>query len=193
MASQDQDQALRYIAFDPGDRWVGVALFTLTHKRCYVGAGLYDREREDAYACVHDLRRRLRKDRIIRVLAEDFQIRGRGFNTFGSGQTLRLLGALEYVTLREGRPFRVVPPRPPTALRTLLALSIPIQTWRTTWLPGRPWEHALSAWRVLGQTLLEDHAMLLRQMKNVRQREASTYHLDYYGIDHQAPVQEWSW
>lgn len=161
---------MNYLALDPGDRWIGVATlqFSFEKKKASIsfGATCLDRKDRSIGETMDDVAGLVGLIDAHRLVVEDYQIRQVGFNSFNAGQTLRLLGALQY-QYEENKNVRLalVKPDSPTLAQ---------QFWRHLWddirgtvdrhVPREQRQHAYSAWRVLGAYLMSNELETLQRI-----------------------------
>lgn len=119
------------------------------------------------------------RDRTISVVAEDFRIRAQGSNTFSRGETLRLLGALEYVAERNGNPWHVVPAADPDRALRELVLGTYLKPWREHWPSTETLQHARSALRVIASHLLKAWPDVLAFLLTSRNAALPTMQVDH--------------
>lgn len=149
------------VGIDPGDSWCGFAALDISKYAIRAESRTYGRDDRNIFRMVETLLPFAgTKERVI-VAVENFQIRGQGHQRFSAGDTLRLIGALEYVCIRYGWSFNLVPPGSWKADLPLLFGNHILTQYRKAWpTPGHAnWDHCLSAWRVLGRHLLSEHLL----------------------------------
>lgn len=163
-----------YFAFDPGERWTGFARLARTGARTWrADAGVldgtpYHRAAQLLDLQLLDLQLGDGSEETV-VVAEDYHVRPVGHQRFTSGIPLRLLGALEYVSSGRAQ-FFLEPSAPADEGLELLGISHLLSDLR-----GDPrWEHARSAWRVLGMHLLREAPELVRSLDTPRSRKGRT-------------------
>lgn len=146
-----------YLGIDPGDKWVGWARMQVTDRTYTCCMGVYNR------AMFNDLTRLvnviMEANTPSHVICESFQLRALGHNKFGRGETLRLIGALQYATGQAQLAWSEVPPGNAVVELGQLHLGKYIEKWMK-WVPASAdtnWRHAHSAWRVIGRYLLTMH------------------------------------
>jgi len=156
------------IAIDPGERWTGFGILSFDNKGRRLGdIGFLD-GKEDFYYAADFLDRLVNHYRPKYVIVEDFQTRPVGHQRFSKALTARLIGAMEYVVQKyDGTEWRTEPPGDPIKGLKLLKLSQTMMHWKQIWPKpsDRSWNHAMSAWRVLGQFLIREDPDLLRSLK----------------------------
>jgi hypothetical protein len=172
------NQNVRWIAIDPGERWCGLAVLEREEK-----------PRDDqflwyAHTCVLDKQNREGRKRNWRVLdlvatllgrqgiliMEDYRARPVGHQAFSGGETFRMLGALEYCAKMHASQWFFYPPGPPMDDLGHLHLLPVLDAWRVrSWpTPNNPeWNHAFSAWRVLGMHLMKTSPETLLTFKKL--------------------------
>lgn len=174
---------MNYIGLDPGDRWVGVAILyrnmtletgkkpsSVSMKKQWKFHSLtVDRKGQRLVETIDNIRELIQNFGVQTLIAEDYQIRPQGFNSFNAGPTLRLLGALELMTQTFNQmPFHMVKPDNPDLAQLF---------WRHRWPEIRKMiqhkvardsraTHAISAWRVLGKFLMSNDLLTLQQVHN---------------------------
>ena len=108
------------------------------------------------------------------MVIEEFRVRPVAHNAFTRGETIKLIGSLEYAASEKSVPVHFAPPADPL---TILHLPIgrPVVRWRQRWpkLSDYRWHHALSAWRVLGHHLLNTDRQLLLELEHVTATDCS--------------------
>lgn len=185
-----------WIAFDPGDRWTGVAVLALNDfLGAYAEAFVLDAEASDWVEPVRYLKRllALADPKLVTVLAEDYRTRPQGHQAFSRGTTLRLLGALESAAEIAGCAWGTIAPGSPDDLK-LLKLGTLFSAWEKEWpRPGdSDWRHARSAWRVLGQHLAFRESATFAKLRRAKLRPArATYVEVETGL--RAPPTLFSW
>lgn len=133
----------RFIAIDPGERWVGVAALGLLRDRWTLEMGQIER-RSAALAPVIDMLECWKPH----VMAwERFQHRSQGHQTFNGGGTLQLIGAMRYQAERKSRRWREEHTANPETLKHYPIYKI-LQAWDRDVS-----SHVHSAWRVMMDTL----------------------------------------
>lgn len=156
------------IAIDPGERWTGFGILSLDNRgRRFGDMGFLD-GKEDFYYAVDFLDRLVGYYRPNYVIVEDFQTRPVGHQRFSKALTARLIGAMEYTVRKyEGTEWRMEQPGDPVKGLKLLKLSQTMMYWKQVWPKpsDRSWNHAMSAWRVLGQHLIRTDPDLLRSLR----------------------------
>lgn len=157
-----------YIGIDPGDKWVGVASMTVvgnTSGYYYMNMGVLNRANHFDMSFVVDSIVPQRSSHHI-VVCESFQQRPVGYNRFGRGDTLRLMGALQYLSLKRGHEWNEIPPGDPNEVYRLY-----VGKFLDAWLPKCPkpeaaqWKHAWSAWRVMARWLMMRESKDLTRMR----------------------------
>lgn len=161
----------RWIGVDPGDRWLGLAILTQVDSTTWT-----------ADMRVVDLAQRRSRTHVVNeflqlvdsmfdvVVAENFSARAVGHQRFNQGDTLRLLGALEYGVTNRQCSFFLVPPGDPKQLNGMFFKRW-LEMWQGRWLDrSNPhWRHALSAWRALIVHLMaSDGGRIILALKNSR-------------------------
>lgn len=155
-----------YIGIDPGDVWCGFAALETTPEGVIrVEARTYDVENHHGYiGMATDIIDLLPHAKRTHIVCEDFRIRKVGHQSFGAGNTLRFLGALEYGARQvKAFSFSTIPPNDKVEELTRELYGRVLFNYRNHWPKSRhaAWRHCLSAWRVLGQYLMtHDRAVL---------------------------------
>lgn len=162
--SQFPRQPLRLVAVDPGDVWCGIArldmrpLFNRTSEvsgvECVLDARVLHLPERSCLQRVHEVIFCTPAPHgwMNVVVAENFKIRPQAFNSFSAGDTLRLLGALEYAVSTTKRTTWAEPVAPADPDKYLPLLSNgALDSWLADGWPQpkhAQWVHARSAWRV---------------------------------------------
>jgi hypothetical protein len=151
--------ATRFVAVDPGDVWCGVAALELRGPIW------------SAYTTVLHVTPRTIRETIIEILrcnptgliVERYQQRGVGHQRWAEPNAPRIIGALEYVAECNGLGFHLEMPNSPQLLERMPFWPI-IEKWRAHWQQGHAanWQHALSAWRILGSFMMRRQSFLDR-------------------------------
>lgn len=161
-----------YIAFDPGDRWTGLAVMGQCQRdpRCWFAeAAILDQQRRPRFIAAKYLRHYLSQSRrdVAHVVAERYQVRAEGHQRWNQGETLKLLGALEYEALHWGATWSTEPPGDPEQLRHLPLWNL-VHPWSRYWDVHAAWQHTRSAWRVLAMYLLRTRPQVLDAVERLR-------------------------
>lgn len=148
-----------YIGIDPGETWCGFAALETTPEGVIrVEARTYDVENHHGYiGMATDIIDLLPHAKRTHIVCEDFRIRRQGHQTFSAGNTLRLLGALEYGASQvKAFSFSVEAPTDKFEQINHQLYGRILRNYRNHWPKSRhtSWHHCLSAWRVLGQYLM---------------------------------------
>lgn len=147
----------RYIGIDPGDVWTGYATLKIGSSKYYAHMGVLRNAEHSFKDLVDTLIPAKDSYPEYTIVAESYQFRAQGFNTYSRGATPRLLGGLQYASLAAGWHWSEVMPKDPTE-KTLNEFGIGryLERWAEFYPnPGdNRWIHARSAWRVLCQYLL---------------------------------------
>lgn len=162
-----------YIGIDPGEAWCGFAALEVTSDSIVrVEARTYSIAARDGYLqMAHDILDLLPHSRRTHVVCEDFRIRRSGHQHFSAGNTLRLLGALEFgATSIDAFKFFLVPPNDNGERESRELFGRVLWNYRKQWPRPRhaAWGHCLSAWRVLGHHLLAQDRTLLLQIHKMK-------------------------
>jgi hypothetical protein len=155
------------IGIDPGERWTGMA-FLRTRKSTMMTAeiGIIDGS-QNRYLSVELLNEEIEDEDEVHVVCEDYVVRPVGHQRFTHAYTVRVIGALEYVTHFHRKTWDTLPAGDPDKQLKLLGLSNLFIQWSMEWPErNRPqWHHGRAAWRVLAQWLLASDPDLLQRMK----------------------------
>jgi hypothetical protein len=146
----------------------------------------------------HDIVDLLPHSRETHVVCEDFRIRKAGHQRFSRGDTLRLIGALEYgVSSVDAFKFYLIPPNDHGERETRELFGRVLASYRRTW-PRRKdpaWGHCLSAWRVLGNHLFHhERDVLLRLLQRKRSHRCDQWLpalVRQPRVEHIAPAAVW--
>jgi hypothetical protein len=161
-----------YIGVDPGEAWCGFSALDITSDGAVrVEARTYSVTARGGYLrMAHDIVDLL-PHRRAHIVCEDFRIRRSGHQHFSAGNTLRLLGALEFgVTSVDAFKFFLVPPNDRGDTETRELFGSVLWNYRRSWPKPRhaAWGHCVSAWRVLGHHLLAHERALLLKLHTVK-------------------------
>jgi hypothetical protein len=129
-------------------------------------------------------------------------VRHSGHQRFSHGNTLRFIGALEYGTsMIDAFQFFLVPPNDHGEQETRELFGHVLFNYRKVWPRHRhaAWGHCLSAWRVLGNHLLQNNHELLISLRKQKKSHRSTQWLPISAArmptekhaDHVAPAARW--
>jgi hypothetical protein len=171
---------MRFFAFDPGDVWLGFAALqtddtdgTLRDPQTQIHAMtkvIHVPSRDIPGAAMDALVYNLGREDTV-VICEDFKIRPQGHNAFSSGNTLRLIGALQYAASQYARTtWSLIPPgNAEKELPQLLGTGF-FTDWQRSWVKPKNanWRHARSAWRVLARHLMMRQPHLLNRLRDER-------------------------
>lgn len=169
MARQKEDRALsapeEFGAIDPGDVHVGYAAmrFKPETRRYELRMGVLHRRERTLTETVNDVLAQMP----ARVIIENYRARPVGHQQFNAGETLRLIGALEYATQlpTSARRCFFEPPGNPDHDLPKLKLSPIIDKWIEVFGEVNPnWRHAYAAWRALGMYVMRNDFALLDQL-----------------------------
>lgn len=153
-----------YIGLDPGESWCGFAALEVKSHTIRVEARTYSVKSRTSYLQMAQDVMDIIPHRETCVISEDFRIRGSGHQRFSAGNTLRLIGALEYATSeRSQATFHLIPPNDNGERETRELFGKVLLGYRSSW-PQKShstWGHCVSAWRVLGQHLFHHERDLL--------------------------------
>lgn len=144
---------MNFLGVDPGERWLGLAGLVCMSHRWHAHIMVVDMKGTAMYDNVDLFRRMVGEE--TRVVCEDYRVRPQGHNRFSGHATLKLIGALHFVTEDRKGTFHLVPPGPPESLTEIAFGERPLQYWRERWKQfGNPnWNHGMSAWRALAYFL----------------------------------------
>jgi hypothetical protein len=155
---------MRFIAVDPGEAWVGIAMLEIRGTRWQAESRVL---KVDARQHLLEVAQDALTWAPAIILAEDFRVRPVGHNSFSGGYTLKLLGALEAVTRIRDATWLTMLPGPAADLE-MLQLGRFVR--RADWAPSSPqWRHALSAWRVLGRHLLTEEREAMEKLRKIKE------------------------
>lgn len=164
-----------YVGIDPGAAWCGFAALNVGKHSIRAAAATYGRDDRSLTSIVRTLLPFAHTDEIT-VIAEDFQIRSVGHQRFNRGDTLRLLGALEYESLSAGWSWNLIAPGSwKDELPKLFGNEL-IADYKQRWpLRGHAnWDHCLSAWRVLGRFFLGNKLSVMSELRR-NKRDGTPY------------------
>ena len=155
---------MRFIGIDPGERWVGIAMLEATGSKWQAESRVLDVQARSGFL-------QLVSDVLIwapaTIIAEDYRVRPVGHQAFTAGYTLRLLGALQVSAEAKDATWIMLQPGPAAELDLLqLGRFVKRSDWPASNDPH--WQHALSAWRVLGRYLLQEHKELLEKLRKTK-------------------------
>jgi hypothetical protein len=167
---------MRLLAIDPGERWVGVASLRVADGWVRAMSMVVDRTGE------RDIRDTV--DFIcswfgmITVVVENYQQRNVGHQRFSGNETLRLIGALQYVSCKNSWEWGEVMPGNPDHELPELPLWPILKQWRTMRRAKNvAWRHCDSAWRIGQRWLLSKKPTLAAQL--YRSRQAHVHETQY--------------
>lgn len=159
----------RWVGIDPGDRWMGVSILTQIDKKTWTAdMRVIDIEVvKNRHLLVKGMMHILSPKDV--VLCENYQIRRAGHQSFNVGETLRLIGALEFATLDQLCDFVLVMPGDPNDINDMFFGAI-LKTWQEKWMRGnaKEWDHARSAWRVMLIYLMSKHPDVIRKLQSAQ-------------------------
>jgi hypothetical protein len=176
---------MRVVAVDPGEAWTGVARLDVepvldTRMGGVVGvqfvldARLIHSKPRTLLETVSEVMFALPAPRPFEsvLVLEAFAMRGQGFNTFSAGNTLRLIGALEYaVQYSQRMALATAQPADPDKNDLLHNLSNrALVAWMRDWPSpsASNWHHVRSAWRVLCDYLFRTRPNVLSWLRDAR-------------------------
>jgi len=189
-----------YIGIDPGDAWCGfAALETTPEGAIRVESRTYDVKNHHGYiGMATDIIDLLPHAKRTHIVCEDFRIRRQGHQAFGAGNTLRLLGALEFGASQiKAFSFSTVAPTDNVEDITRELFGRVLFNYRSDWPKSRhaSWRHCLSAWRVLGQYLITHDRAVLEILHKKKRSHSCPQWLPVnqrVGRDRVAEAAEWS-
>lgn len=170
------------LGIDPGEAWCGFAALQMERRFLRVQASTFSTDNRNVFRMVQTLLP-FPKYENVTVVCEDFQVRPVGHQRFTRGQTLRLIGALEYHVINQGWLWRLIPPgKWQRELPQIFGNNF-LSSYREHW-PDKTnpqWDHCLSAWRVIGRYLLAEQ--LLSVLKPIRSRAHALRNDDAFWAD----------
>jgi hypothetical protein len=186
-----------WVGIDPGEKHCGFAALEITSDEVIrVESRTYDVAAHGGYLemakSIVDL---LPHARRANVVCEDFRIRKAGHQRFSSGDTLRMIGAIEMAVRSLNQyEFALIPPAdaPDAAFKLFGKIIVKYKAkWPRTHHPN--WLHCLSAWRVLGLHLMSTTQDTLMQFHDcTRVREVDRWlPTSALRTDHVADAMEW--
>src|ERR1044072_7076385 len=104
---------MKIIGIDPGEAWTGVAALDIGSNGMHTKTRVF---RSDARRLADLVDEVVPGGPDVHIVAENFSVRPVGFNAFSQGQTLRILGALQYATEKRSHTWTLVPPADPDAV-----------------------------------------------------------------------------
>lgn len=148
-----------YIGIDPGESWCGFAALDVSDTMIRAEARTYSVTSRGGYLkMTHALLDLLPHNRQTTIIVEDFRIRKAGHQSYSRGDTLRFIGALEYgASCIDAFGFHLISPNDHGEQETRQLFGHVLYNYRRNWPRPRhaAWGHCLSAWRVLGQHLMQ--------------------------------------
>lgn len=168
---------MRYVAVDPGDRWVGVVV--MDHHaidRLVTWPAVFDIRESSMVDVAKLITNELRVDDDVQLIIESFQHRPLGHQSFNAGLTSRLIGALEFGASMLDAALYFIPPGSPDEAEKLFGSFI--EHYSKQFAEHPQWRHALSAWRVLGLHLVMKNLRLLKQCRRARITGLTPDHAD---------------
>lgn len=182
------------IAFDPGERWTGVAAVLIVGPKDWRAESCVLDGKGDLYRAASLLERIEGQPTVI---AEDFKAWPVKHQSWNPMNTARLLGALEYVAARRGSDWSLQPAGDADRELPQLAMGRAIMRWHKRWPADSKWQHAMSAWRVFARYLMDVEPETLRRFISVREEELRHPPVDFdwtrQSSDLVAPPVRWSW
>lgn len=159
MARQSRRSTLSIVAVDPGDVWTGIAELRIEHQ-LNTSHHLWKASTRVLNGKVRTLAHVV--DDVLRsgpttVVVENYQQRPVGHQRFHASTTTKIIGALEYLSEREGIGWHLVPPGNPAAeLPQMLPFWKMLRSWSTLHDASNHvnWIHAMAAWRVMGRWMI---------------------------------------
>lgn len=145
------------IGIDPGEAWCGIAALNIKKRSVVAEARTLAIKPRTPISIVRAALPFSKKDEVI-VIAENYNFRPVGHQRFSTGQTVRLLGALEFYTRDMNWKWHLIPPGPWQKEIPLIFGNNLLAEYRRHWPQPRHqnWDHCMSAWRVLGRYLLTE-------------------------------------
>lgn len=197
MASQRESHplALRrrtvWIAIDPGERWCGYAILRYFRAEWRADTGVLDAHEHPFVELINTL---LFDTYRSHVIVEQFQAR----TPYIDLTTVKIIGALKYVALGRDSYFGEVRAGDPDKELELLGLGVFVSGWQKKWTtPSHArWHHARSAWRIMGQWLLQNNMSVFQSVVSTEQSnfkiERRVRELDVHRPgDLRAPTMTW--
>jgi len=202
------------IGIDPGERWTGIAMLSIseTLSKAYAATAVLNRELMYPAHWLNEMLDRFQKETAtqIHVVVEEYRIRPQKYESFASGGTLQLIGALRFVTdLHEDIAGFMLRPAQQLSMDQMKRTSMYtfLKSWRPRWpsSTSRTWEHAISAWRVILHHALTAELEDLRTLSVFQDigmgqddaRFAPLYSGELFGSSLQdryvAPTTTWTW
>lgn len=183
---------MRLLAIDPGERWVGIAGLRIADGWARAESMVVDRAGEASlletvdFICNHFGE--------VTLVVESYQQRNVGHQRFSGNETLRLIGALEYVADRNNWTWGEVPPGNPDHELPELPLWPILEQWRAMRRRKNiAWRHCDAAWRVGQRWLLSKKPTVAAQL--FRSRNAHISQAEYGMSSHKKhlviPSIEW--
>lgn len=163
-----------YLAFDPGDKWCGVAALAANptiDTVCAETRVLCASDRSFA-SLINDMSWRYARKgcvpdaSMVTGIGEDFRVRPVGHQRFTAAHPVKILGALQYRFELDGSPWHLVAPGNAEREVPMLVNEL-LSDWREHWRASSDanWRHAWSAWRVLLRHLMANDPALLRTLR----------------------------
>jgi hypothetical protein len=142
---------------DPGDVWTGVAELRIEHTHI---PSLWEANTRVLNGKSRTLAQVV--DDVLRtspttVVVENYQQRPVGHQRFHASTTTKIIGALEYLSEREGIGWHLVPPGNPAAeLPQMPPFWKMLRSWSALHDASNHinWIHAMAAWRVMGRWMI---------------------------------------
>lgn len=197
------------IGIDPGEKYTGLAALTLTPNLsggCAFTAVMEGDLLQPARWLDEVLGDyTLDSLDVIHVVCEEFRIRPHKYESFASGGTLQLIGALRYVgETKEDYGFMLRPAQLiPLEQMKKTSLYKWLHDWKRTWPSNtaRCWRHAIDAWRVILHHALTSEYQELREgrvfesLYNITSDEIGSAFVEYLpdNLKYVAPEIMWNW
>lgn len=164
-----------YVGVDPGEVYTGLALLHVHDRYVHMESRVL---KSDKYVATAEcIRQTIDCEKRRTIVVEDFSVRPTGYNRFTRAETVRLIGALEYIAHVTHSPFYFQPAGKPKEAYALFGRSLTQHA--KSWPSNRKWTHALSAWRVMGRYLHAERKSLF-QLHTVRIQNDDTMWLPNY-------------
>lgn len=158
----------RILAFDPGEVWFGMAALAVDPRKNVIRAEtrVLHMPSRSFHALINEVTMLgLPAD----VVCEDYRVRPVGHQRWSSGETLKAIGALRYVT--EGSvesSWQVIPPGSITEVPEMVGSLLVKWSERFEKANDAEWNHAFSAWRVLFRYLMKHDTDTLMRLRNTK-------------------------
>lgn len=198
MASQREDKVVKvgrrnvWIAIDPGERWCGYATLRYFRTEWRADTGVFDTSEHPFVELVNAL---LFDTYRSHVIVETFQAR----KAFINLDTVKLIGALKYAALSRDSYFGEVRTGDPDKELEMLGLGVLVAIWSKRWpfmTNNSRWHHARSAWRIMGQWLLQNnqrafHSLVTMDQSKLKIAKRPMQIAEHRPGDLHAPTMHW--